>query len=420
MGFGTYNPYAPNISFPDKQNFTYGAQPALSNPDFFNKVKNQFIEAKTTFIEVDLTRMIAYVYKDGVSVLEVPVKTKGKAGSWWETPAGLYRIETKEKTHYSTIGHVTQPWSMQFQGNFFIHGIPYYDDGTPVASTFSGGCVRLENEDAKKIFDTIAIGTPILVSEKDFSSDNFSYTEIKPTIQAESFLYADLNNNFVFLKKNESQILPAGFATKLMTALVATEYINIEKTTKVSEESIVPTSVPRLSADMKINIYQLLFPLLRESSNEAGEAVANAYGRNLFIKHMNEKAKAIGMTNTTFVDPTGVSPENVSTAEDMFMLAKYIYNNRSFIFNITSGKVRTNTYGESIFSNLGNSNSLSGEKFFFGGIGDEKNTDKQSNLSVLEIKIGTTTRPVFFASLLSNDARGDIINGLEYLQKNYK
>ncbi|MSR71536.1 MAG: hypothetical protein EXS50_02630 [Candidatus Taylorbacteria bacterium] len=415
-----YNLVAPEMTQSDKRVFTYGVSQALSQPDFFNKVKNQFIESKTTFVEVDLTQMIARVYKDGIPILEVPVKTKGKSGSWWETPAGLYKIETKEKTHYSTIGHVTQPWSMQFQGNFFIHGIPYYEDGTSVSSSFSGGCIRLKNEDAKKIFDIVTINTPILVYEKDFSPDNFSYTETKPNISADSFMYADINNNFVFLKKNETRLVKIGSIAKLMTALVATEYINIEKISKVPKEALVETSVPRLKEGLRIDIYQLLFPLLRESSNESGEAIAMSYGRKQFIKHMNEKAKSIGMTHTTFVDPTGTSDDNVSTVEDMFMLAKYIYNNRSFIFNITSGKVKTSTYGKSIFSDLGWGNSLIHNEYFFGGIADEKDLINQYNLSVFEIKNGSSVRPIFFASFQSKNSKEDITNGLDYLLTRYK
>ena len=90
-----------------KQTFTYGVSQALSHPDFFNTVKKQLIESKVTFVEADLTQMVVRVYKDGIPIVEVPVKTKGRSGSWWETPAGLYKIETREKTHYSTMGHVT-------------------------------------------------------------------------------------------------------------------------------------------------------------------------------------------------------------------------------------------------------------------------------------------------------------------------
>ncbi len=399
---------------------TYGVQSSLSNPDYFAKVKNQFIEEKVTFVEVDLSQMIARVYRDGTPVLEVPVKTKGKEGSWWETPAGLYKIETREKSHYSTMGHVTQPWSMQFQGNFFIHGWPKYDDGTPVSSTFSGGCIRLADIDAKKIFDEVTVGTPILVYEKDFIPDTFSYISPKPKMEAPQYMIADIMNNQVLLNQNENKQIPVGAITKLMTALIATEYINIEKTTTVPKTALVETEVPRLKAGMKIDVYQLLFPLLRESSNESAETIARLYGRESFIKHMNEKAKAIGMTRTTFVDPTGISEGNLSTASDIFMLTKYIYNNRSFLFNITSGKVKTTTYGPSIFTNLGEANSLANHDSFFGGIDATTDASGGLNLSVFELTIAAKVRPVFFLSIGSQHAGNDVTNAVEYIKSYYK
>ncbi len=404
---------------PEKILFSYGVQPSLSNPDFFNKIKTQFVEEKATFVEVDLSQMVARVYKEGVVSVEVPVKTKGKEGSWWETPAGLYKIQTKEKSHYSSMGHVSQPWSMQFQGNFFIHGWPTYDDGTPVASTFSGGCIRLADEDAKKIYDAVTVGTPILVYEKDFVLDTFRYTEKKPVLDTNTFMFADMHNNYVFLEQDREKAVSIGGLTKLMTALIATEYINIEKTTIIKESDLVETSVPRLTKGMKIDMYQLLFPLLRESSNEAGEAIASSYGRSGFVRHMNEKAKAIGMTHTKFVDPTGVSSENISTAEDLFMLAKYIYNNRSFIFDITSGKVKTNTYGKSIFTDLGSANSLSGHPQFFGGISSQRDQHDGMNLVVLKVPIGGAVRPLFMLTIGSQDEKNDITKGLNYILGKY-
>jgi hypothetical protein len=418
-----YTLVAPVAPAPEKIVFSYGVQPSLSNPDFFNKVKQQFIDEQATFIEVDLSKMITRVYRAGILVVEVPVKTKGKEGSWWETPAGLYKIETKERTHYSTMGQVTQPWSMQFQGNFFIHGWPYHDDGTPVATSFSGGCVRLADEDAKKVFDAVTIGTPILVYEKDFILDTFTYTESKPTLGAANYLSADMRNNFVFLEQNESIQIPLGGLTKLMTALVATEYINIEKSVSVTRESLVPTQKPRLHPGMNTTIYQLLFPLLRESSNEAAEAIANSYGRASFINHMNAKAKSIGMTHTIFADPSGVSEANLSTLEDIFMMSKYIYNNRSFIFNITSGTVKTNTYGKSIFQDLGNANSLVERDYFFGGVEGSLGTSTGYNLAVFEVPVigsGSSTRPLFFLSMNSGTPRTDVIGGLLYVLNKFK
>lgn len=62
-------------------------------------------------------------------------------------------------------------------------------------------------------------------------------------------MYADMHNNFVFLEQDRTKSVPIGGLTKLMTALVATEYINIEKTTTVTEDVLVDTEIKRLKAE---------------------------------------------------------------------------------------------------------------------------------------------------------------------------
>ncbi|MBP9816524.1 MAG: L,D-transpeptidase family protein [Candidatus Pacebacteria bacterium] len=387
---------------------SHGEEPALANPEFFAKVKQDFIDKKSDLVEADLSTMTLNVYKAGELALTVPIKTKGREGSWWETPAGLYSIQTKEDSHFSSFGRVYQPYSMAFQGNFFIHGWPYYPGGEPVASTYSGGCIRLADEDAKRVFDMVDVGTPVLVFEHDFSSDQFSYADLnRDSLSAGSYLAADIKNNEVFFSKTPKKQVPIASITKLMTALIATEYLNLDTVTTVPREAIVYTSLPRLRAGQEISIYQLLFPLLTESSNEAAETIARHYGRESFVAHMNEKAKAIGMTDTTFVDPSGASAENVSTAEDLFMLAKYVYNNRSFVFNITSGDLKGSAYGASVFTDLRNLNHLITSKYFIGGKVGQTLAAKETDLIVLEIPIGSTTRPIVLVVLGSEDSEQD-------------
>ncbi|HYC34372.1 MAG TPA: L,D-transpeptidase family protein, partial [Candidatus Paceibacterota bacterium] len=417
----SYNFELPGSANANSVTLSYGEHPALSNPDFFAQVKERFIEEKSDFIEADLSAMLVRVYRQGQVVVEVPVKTKGREGSWWETPAGLYKIESKEKNHFSSIGHVNQPWSMRFQGNFYIHGWPYYPDGTPVSSQFSGGCVRLDTEDAQKIYDAVEVGTPVLVFEDDFDSDTFEYKKNLPQMTAPVFLAADLRNNHVFSSQNSTQEVPIASITKLMTALVATEYINLEAEVTITKSSIASTSKPRLFEGQKTTVYQLLFPLLMESSNEAALAIANHYGKASFIKHMNEKALSIGMKNTRFVDPSGASPENISTADDLFMLAKYIYNNRSFIFKITSGQLKDSVYGASNFTGLSNFNDYVDNKWFIGGKVGQTKAAGETSLSVFEFPVGTEKRPVvlIFLGSLSRvaDAEALLKHTLEHIRE---
>jgi D-alanyl-D-alanine carboxypeptidase len=162
-----------------------------------------------------------------------------------------------------------------------------------------------------------------------------------------------------------------------MTALVATEYINLDRYATVPRTALVETEKPRFGEGFQYTIYQLLFPLLLEDSNEAAETIARNYGRDLFIKQMNAKAKSIGMTNTIFADPTGEAKENVSTAEDLFMLAKYIHNNRRI-------------YGQSGFGDLENFNDFKDHEYFYGG---------QKGMTVLKVPVENTFRPITFITL---------------------
>jgi len=405
----------------DVLKFEYGSWPVLSNADFFNSVKGEFISNESDFIEANLSDMKLRIYEKGVPAGEFDILSKGKEGLWWETPAGLYKVQGKEKEHFSSFGRVYQPWSMAFQGNFFIHGWPYYPGGRAVESTYSGGCIRLATEDAEKIYNLVEIGTPVLVFEEDFKSDGFIYKVKPPDWPATSYLAADLKSNFVFLKEfqNEEQV-PIASITKLVTALVATEYIDLEKKIVVTKEMIVPTSKPRLKVGEAISVFQLLYPMLLESSNEAATALSRHFGEKYFINLMNEKAEALGMHKTHFADSSGKSAENVSSAEDLFVLAKYLYNNRSFILNMSAGNLSKSVYGSSMFSDLENFNVFAGEPEFVGGKIGLNNEAKSTIFSIFEIEIEGEKRPIAIVVLGSDDAGRDAKTILEYVKTSYE
>ncbi|NTV44839.1 MAG: L,D-transpeptidase family protein [Candidatus Yonathbacteria bacterium] len=410
-----------SIMYPDGSGtFGYGAFPALSRPDFFNEVRGKLIESGETFIEADLSGMSMRVYKNGKVALEVPIKTKGKEGSWWETPAGLYRIETKEKDHFSSFGKVHQPWSMSFQGNFFIHGWPYYPDGIPVSSTYSGGCIRLADNDAKAVYDTVSVGTPILVFEKDFASDGFEYQALPPTISAPAYLIGDLNNNDILLEKGGEIVLPVGSVTKLMTALVAGEYINMDGQISVPASALVSTKIPRLREGESHKAFHVLYLLLLESSNEAAEVFASVRGKNNFVAYMNKKALALGMEHTVFVEPEGTDVGDISTVRDLFALARYTYHNRSFAFDIVSGKANTTTYGETPFERVTNINIGAKEVTYLGGISGNAPDGKGVAIATFEITHQGQKRPIVFAVLGSSDVVSDISALRDYMARMYR
>ncbi|MCE9541565.1 L,D-transpeptidase family protein [Candidatus Kaiserbacteria bacterium] len=398
---------------------TYGALPALSDPAYYKDVVANLMAQKASFIDANLSSMKLSVYVNGVAELQIPILAKGKVGSWWETPAGIYKIQSKETNHFSTFGEVYMPYSMDFQGNFFIHGWPYYADGTPVSTTFSGGCIRLATDDAQKVYELAGVGMPIVVYNEEAATDAFGYQLKAPSISATNYLVADLGNNAVLTGYGASSTVPIASITKLITALVATEYINLDRSITVPRDAVVYTAISRLHAGQTIRAYDLLFLLLQESSNEAAETLARAVGRELFVEHMNEKARAIGMNHTLFSDPSGAK-NDLSTAEDLFALLRYIYSNRRFVFSITTGNLTDSAYGAPAFKNISNFNRIKNAPAeLLGGKIGETNQSGETYAGIFSVDIGGQNRNLAVVVLGSRDASGDVLKLLNFVHAQY-
>ena len=405
----------------DKTEFVYGSWPALQNAEFFKRTKEDFISQKTSFIEADLSAMIIRFYKNGALAKEAPIQTKGREGSWWETPVGLYKIGSKEKSHFSSFGRVWMPWSMQFQGNFFIHGPTRYPDGSPTVSTYSGGCIRLSLNDAEEIYRFADVGTPVLVFEESFNGGKKAVTYKNKNLLPENVVYlaADLENNFVFAENKSNEKHSIASITKLMSALIAVEYINVEKEVTINAPMLTKTSIPRLKESDRVSILDLLSLLLLESSNEAAVAITEPIGENYFLKLMNTKARAIGMRNSNFADTSGVLSDNISTAEDLFNLAKYLYYNRSFVLHMSVGEKNRGAYDSPRYQNLQNLNSIPGATDMVGGKVGLSSSAGDSMLGVFKIEIGGRKRPIAIIVLGETDAKDGIRTLLGYIENNF-
>jgi len=349
----------------DETYLHYGIWPELSNADYYLRVRDTFIAQRTHFIEADLANMVMRVYHDGALKLTVPIKSKGREGSWWETPSGLYEAQAKEESHFSSFGRVYMPYSIPFQGNFFIHGWPYYADGTPVAEGYSGGCIRLEDTYAAQVFELTEVGMPILVHEASAGTSQYRYALSVPEVTSSSYLVADLASNFVLLSGNETQDVRGDALLPLMSALVATEYMNIERAIRIAPSMLVAGTSTTLSVGVSYRLYDLLFPLLRGSSVEVVGVLREHFGESWFTSLMNGKARALGMEHTEFFRADG---SHVTTAEDTFLLLKYLRENRSFILSMTAGGGESAAYARSMFRHASSTHPLHDRNYFAGGV----------------------------------------------------
>ncbi len=421
----------------------YGVWPELGNTNFFTRVRDGFIADRANFVEVNLTAMRLSVYRAGAPVLTVPIKSKGKEGSWWETPSGLYRAQGKEEKHFSSFGHVYMPWSIPFQGNFFIHGWPYYPDGTPVPEGYSGGCIRLEDQYAKQVYDLVDVGMPILVFEENSPKQAFTYALAPPTVGAASYLAADLDNNFVLLAGGNDTSHETPLLAKMMTALVASEYQNIEKPILVQASMLDGLTPERLAVGSSYSLYDLFFPLLLEDSTEAARVLGGYFGEKRFVSLMGAKAAALGMQQTAFTDPAGERPGNTTTAQDVFLFLKYLHTNRPFILSMSAGTTDTRTYGAPLFTDVRSVHPFRDTAGFMGGAAEQGGVvyadtgtadtaavalffasttapvygQTDDLITVLALPFGGETRQVAFIALDSRDPAQDTRNMVAYVRQ---
>ncbi len=386
----------------------YGAQVTFTQPDFFSQVRDSFIADERYFIEVDLTEMQIIYREDGEVRFSATILAKGREGSWWQTPAGVYDISYKSPSHYSSFGGVTMPWSMAFQGNFFIHGWPIRPDGTPVSGEYSGGCVRLSDEDAKTLYEMVRLGTPVLVHEVGFENDGFLYEPKAVSVSAEQYLLADIKSSTVLASSDLATVAPIASITKLMTALVAAEHINLDRNVSIGQLQHATSMVPRLSERHSVSMYSLLQLLLVESSNEASEVIASQLGRARFIELMNNKASSLGLYQTVFTDPSGLDSGNQSTLADLLRLLQYLYHNRKFVLDLTRDQDLPTAYVSGQFGRLNNFNLIADLEDFVGGKVGETLAAGQTSASLHSVSVRGEERVVAVVVLGSEDREGDV------------
>ena len=147
-----------------------------------------------------------------------------------------------------------------------------------------------------------------------------------------SALVIDLSGGDALYQKNASAVAPIASITKLMTAMVVLDSTpNLQAPISITDEDVdyLRGSHSRLHVGSVVTRETALLLALMSSENRAAHALARQYpgGMPAFLEAMNFKALALGMKNTHFEDPTGLTSNNVSTAHDLakMVVAAYRY-----------------------------------------------------------------------------------------------
>ena len=389
--------------------------------DFAKEKRKEFILSKTSFVEINLQEMKAKIYKEGILDKEISVLAKGDPYFWGGVPSGLYKVISGYKNAFSSIAEVYMPWSINFYGKYYLHGEPYYPGGQPTEFDFTGGCVRFSDEDAEFIFNATEIAMPVLIIDKE--NDGYNYGSQKETISglsSQSWLVADLDSYHILNGENTQEVLPIASLSKLMTALVVVEERDLRRSILVKEEMLnAYGSTKGLLAGERYNLVELLHPLLIQSSNDAAEILSRFLGRKKTLELMNEKAKAIGMENTFYNDPSGLSEKNVSTAQDLFYLGRYIFNVRPPLLKITKGEI-IETFGKVSFKDLHNKNIFPESSDFLGGKTGFILESKNTGMFIFQLPLSDgSSRNIIMILLKSDNLKGDVEKILTWWFENY-
>jgi D-alanyl-D-alanine endopeptidase (penicillin-binding protein 7) len=177
----------------------------------------------------------------------------------------------------------------------------------------------------------------------------------KVTLRSNAVLVVDAATGEVVMDKNGDAVTPIASITKLMTAIVILESgLDLQTPVALTREDVdlKKGSRSRLRTGVSLTRDELLLIALMASENRAAAALGRSYpgGTQAFVAAMNEMSAELQMNDTRFVDPTGLSPQNVSSARDLAKLVRAAhgyplireYSTRGKATVLLSGKQKMN------------------------------------------------------------------------------
>ncbi|HEX2545026.1 MAG TPA: serine hydrolase [Ramlibacter sp.] len=148
-------------------------------------------------------------------------------------------------------------------------------------------------------------------------------------LNASAAIVVDHDTGQVLMQKNDNAVLPMASLTKLMTALLVAEAkLPMDEVLTITEEDVDNErhSRSRLRVGTQLTREEALHLALMSSENRAAHALGRTYpgGLQKMVATMNARARQLGMTNTSYADPTGLSNQNRSTAADLAKLVREV------------------------------------------------------------------------------------------------
>lgn len=161
-----------------------------------------------------------------------------------------------------------------------------------------------------------------------------SSSQHRPKVYSEAAVLMNMSTGRILFSKNMHEKLYPASTTKIMTAIVALKYGRLNSIVTVGRDAAnAEPSKIGLKAGERIKLKYLLYALMVDSANDAAIAIADQIGGSVsgFAKMMNREAKALGCSDTHFVNPNGLPDRNhYTTAYDLAIMTKHAMGNSVF------------------------------------------------------------------------------------------
>ena len=254
-----------------------------------------------------------------------------------------------------------------------------------------------EEEGLKPLLFAIGIGLALMHAVEARSQAHGTVVAAKTGIlnlKSAAALVMDQSGQRVLYAKNEETVVPIASITKLMTALVVLDSgLPLDEPVAISAEDKdgLKHTRSRLKVGSVLARGDLLKLALMASENRAAAALARAYpgGAPAFVAAMNQKTIALGMWRTRFVDGTGLSRDNVSTAQDLARLVAAAYQH-PVIRRDTTDSTYTVELGNGQRLQYSNSNRLVSNAGWEIGLSKTGYISEAGRCLVLQAKIAAT------------------------------
>lgn len=168
-------------------------------------------------------------------------------------------------------------------------------------------------------------------------------------VSARSAIAIDKETGVVLYEKNAYEIIPMASTTKIITALVAINYGNLDKEFIISKRADkIHGSTIKYKEGEKVTLRELLYGLMFKSGNDAAIAIAEGISGSVeeFLKLMNEEALRLGATNTHFESPHGLDSDNhYTTAYDLALITAAAKRNKTFNDIVKSKEITKGKHG---------------------------------------------------------------------------